>query len=61
MKVFMRELSTGEFEQVFENNWNEEDIYIDDSLHHSKCWGDCYAENDLEHLVKERRNQQAKK
>jgi len=47
----MRNPNTGEWVQVFENDWKEKDLYIDDPLHSSYCWGLCYTEDDLEMLV----------
>lgn len=55
MRVFMRELMTGNLIQVFENDWKEDDVYINDPLHHSLCWGDCYTLKDVEKIVKSRR------
>ena len=43
------------WEEVFENDWDEEDLYINDRLHNANCWGDCYGEWDLEYLIEERK------
>ena len=68
MKVFMRNTYltnlndetweatyNQEWVQVYENDWDEEDLYIDDKLHGSRCWGDCYDKSDLRYLVERRK------
>ena len=60
MKVFMKDLWTGKWVLVHENDWDKKDRYIDDPLHHSFCWGDCYKEADLltmERLEKSDKNE----
>ena len=50
-KFFMKRTTNGEWVQVHENDWEVEDIYIDDPFHHAECWGDCYKED----MFKDRR------
>jgi len=44
----MKILGTEEWIQVHENDWEGEDIYIDDIFHNANCWGDCYKEEMFE-------------
>lgn len=47
-----------QWKQAYENDWDEENLYIDDKFHHAGYWGSCYDKSDLRYLIERRMKQE---